>query len=341
MPLARMKTMPSSGIVLAGVGRAVVKVALCAAPVVFVAACGASTPTVTASVPDNPDVVVGAVPAESAAALYIAQERGIFGAHGLHVTIKTISTTSNVIPDMLHGTIDVASGQFPSFIAAQAAGLGRFHVLASGLSLGPGVNEILTMPSSGIVAAAGLGDATIAVNALAGDGPLLVYSLLSTYGIRPNRVHLKELPFSAMGAELAGHQIQAAYCTEPYCTEIEQRYGARVIADTDQGEARGLPIAGYTVTNSWMRQHPRTAAAFAASIAAASLVAETDVAALQHALVVSMHISPQIADVISTGDFPTTVVPADLQEVADLMLQFGELKHYFNVAVLTRSLQAA
>jgi NitT/TauT family transport system substrate-binding protein len=337
MPPARGKTMPSSTIVFAGVGRVVAKVVLGAAPIVLVAACGAPSHTVTASSLEKPDVVVGAVPAESAAALYIAQERGIFAAHGLHVTIKTITTTSDVIPDMLHSTIDVASGQFPGFIAAQAAGLGKFHVLASGLSLGPGVNEILAMPSSGIAAATGLGGATIGVNALAGDGPLLVYALLSTYGIRPNRVHLEELPFSAMGAELAAHEIDSAYCTEPYCTEIEQRYGARVVADTDQGEAKGLPIAGYTVTASWMHRYPRTAAAFAASISAASLVAETDVTALQHALVVSLHISPRVADVIATGDFPTTLVPADLQEVANLMLQFGELKRSFNVAVLTSS----
>jgi NitT/TauT family transport system substrate-binding protein len=326
---------PSFTTVLSGIGRVVAKVVLGAAPVVLLAACGAPPQTVTASSPEKPDVVVGAVPAESAAALYIAQERGIFAAHGLHVTIKAIATTSDVIPDMLHGTIDVASGQFPGFIAAEAAGLARFHVLASGLALGPGVNEILAMPSSGIVATTGLGGATIGVNSLAGDGPLLVYSLLSTYGIRPSRVHLKQLPFPAMGAELAAHQIDATYCTEPYCTEIEQRYGARVVADTDQGEAKGLPIAGYTVTASWMHRYPRTAAAFAASISAASLVAETDVSALQHALVARMHISPQIADAIATGDFPTTLVPADLQEVANLMLQFGELKRSFNVAVLT------
>jgi hypothetical protein len=29
------------------------------------------------------------------------------------------------------------------------------------------------------------------------------------------------------------------------------------------------------------------------------------------------------------------LVPADLQEVAELMLQFGELRRYFNVTVLT------
>jgi NitT/TauT family transport system substrate-binding protein len=317
--------------VLAGVNRVVAKVVLGALPVVLLAACGAPPRPVPASRPEKPDVVVGAVPAESAAALYIAQERAIFAAHGLHVTIKTIATASDVIPDMLHDTIDVASGQFPGFIAAQAAGLGPLHVLASGLSLGPGVNEILAMPSSGIVGTVGLGGTTIGVNALAGDGPLLVYSLLATDGIKPNRVHLKELPFPAMGAELAAHQIGAAYCTEPYCSEIEQKYGARAVADTDQGEAKGLPIAGYTVTASWMHRYPRTAAAFAASISAASLVAETNLTALQHAL----EVSPQIADVTAVGDIPTTLIPADLQEVANLMLQFGELKRYFNVTVLT------
>jgi len=281
------------------------------------------------------DVIVGAVPAESAAALYIAQERGIFAAHGLRVTIKAIASTTDIIPDMLHGRIDIASGQFPGFIAAEAAGVASFHVLASGLSLGPDVNEILALPSSGIADPAALAGRTISVNALAGDGPLLVYSVLATYGIKPHQVHLTSLPFPAMGAALAAHRIDAAYCTEPYCTEIQQRYGARIVADADQGKAEGLPIAGYTVTTTWMHKYPRIAAAFAAAITAASLVADSNLAAFQHALAASLHISPQVADVVSTGDFPTSVIPASLQEVADLMLQFGELRHYFNVTALT------
>jgi NitT/TauT family transport system substrate-binding protein len=317
------------------VGRVLAKAMTGVLPLVLLAACGSAPGAVTASKIEKPDLVVGAVPAESAAALYIAQEQGIFAAHGLHVRIAAIASTSDVIPDMLHGDIDIASGQFPGFIAAQAAGVASFHVLAGGLLLSPGVNEIVAMPSSAIADVAALNGSTIGVNALAGDGPLLVDSLLVAYGIKPSQVHLRALPFPAMGAALAAHQIDAAYCTEPYCTEMQQRYGARVVADTDQGEARGLPIAGYTVTTSWMRRYPRTARAFAAAISAASLVADTNLAALQHALVASLHIRPQIADVVATGDFPTSAVPADLQEVADLMLQFGELKHSFNVTVLT------
>jgi NitT/TauT family transport system substrate-binding protein len=321
--------------VLAGAVRVVAKAVLVILPVALLAACGRAPAPAGAPAPEKPDLVVGAVPAESAVALYIAQERGIFAAHGLHVKIEAIASTSDIIPDMLDGRIDVASGQFPGFIAAQAAGLGPFRVLASGLVASPGVNEILALRSSGIGAPLSLRGKSISVNALAGDGPLLVDSLLVTYGIRPDQVSLRELPFPAMGAALAAHRIDAAYCTEPYCTEIEQKYGATVVADTDQGGAAGLPIAGYTVTSAWLHRYPRTAAAFAASIVAASLIADSDVSAVQHALMASLHLSPQVADVAASGSFPLRVIPAGLQQVADLMLEFGELKHYFNTTALT------
>ena len=279
--------------------------------------------------------MVGAVPAESAVALYIAQEQGIFTAHGLRVTIRAITGTSDIIPDMRSGSIDVASGQFPGFIAAQAAGVASFRVLAGGLVASPGVNEIVALKSSGISAPASLRGKSISVNALAGDGPLLVDALLATYGIKPGQVTLRDLPFPAMGAALAARQVDAAYCTEPYCTEMEQQYGARVVADTDQGGAAGLPIAGYAVTTGWLHRYPHTAAAFAASIVAASLLADSDIAAVQHALIVSLHLSSQVADVAAPVSLPTNIAAAELQQVADLMFQFGELKHAFNATVLT------
>src|SRR5215469_16448520 len=86
------------------------------------AACGSSnSPTTPRSgALEKTNLVVGAVPAETSTALYIAQERGIFAAHGLHVKIQTIVSTDDVVADLLHGSVDVASGQVTSFIAAQA-----------------------------------------------------------------------------------------------------------------------------------------------------------------------------------------------------------------------------
>ncbi len=66
--------------------------------------------------------MVAAVAAEGAAGLYIAADDGLFAKAGLHVTIQTVTSSSTVIPAMLHGSVDVASGQYTSYIAADAAG---------------------------------------------------------------------------------------------------------------------------------------------------------------------------------------------------------------------------
>jgi NitT/TauT family transport system substrate-binding protein len=301
------------------------------------ASCSSPSTSGPASSGQKANLVVGAVPAETGAAMYIAQEHGIFAAHGLHVTIQAIQSTSDILPEMAKGSINIASGQLPSFIMAEVSGSGSFRLLASGLTLSPGVNEILAMKWSGITNPAQLRHKTIAENAPIGDSPLLVDSVLASYGIKPTQVAVKILSFPDMGAELASHQVDAAYCVEPYCTDIQQKYGAEVIADTDQGAAQGLLTSGYTVTAKWLKNNKKTAAEFAASIAEGATLADTNPADLQRALAASLHITPQVADVMATGTFPTTVDPVKLSQVADLMLTFGELKRPFDVSKLLGS----
>jgi NitT/TauT family transport system substrate-binding protein len=307
-------------------------------PLALTAACAGSSPPAApgGGALEKTNLVVGAVPAETSTALYIAQERGIFAAHGLHVKIETIVSTDDVVPDLLHGDLDVASGQVTSFIAAQAQGLGPFRVLASGLEMGPGVDEMVALRSSHIDNAGQLLGKTIAENAPTGNGELLTDALLSVYSVKLTRVKLLVIPFASMSAALAAHRVDAAYCSEPYCTEMQQKDGATVVGDLNQGQAQNLLIGGYTVTASWLKKYPHTAAAFAASIAEASEVADTNLAAAQHALIVNLHITPEVADLMATGTFPTSVDPVKLQQVADLMLRFGELEQRFNATSLTR-----
>jgi NitT/TauT family transport system substrate-binding protein len=301
------------------------------------ASCSSPSTSGPASSGQLTNVVVGAVPAETGAAMYIAQEHGIFAKHGLHVTIQTIQSTSDILPAMAKGSINIASGQLPSFIMAEVGGGGSFRLLASGLTLAPGVNEILAMKWSGITDPQELRHKTIAENAPIGDSPLLVDSVLASYGMKPSEVSVKILGFPDMGAALADHQVDAAYCVEPYCTDIEQKYGAEVIADTDQGAAQGLLTSGYTVTEKWLKNNQKAATEFAASIAEGATLADTDPADLQRALSASLHITPMVADVMATGTFPTTVDPVKVSQVADLMLTFGEIKRPFDVNKLLGS----
>jgi NitT/TauT family transport system substrate-binding protein len=283
---------------------------------------------------EKTNLVVGAVPAESVTPVYIAEQRGIFKAHGLHVTIESIVSTDDVVPDLLHGSMDIAGGQLTSFIAAQAKGLGQFRVLASGLALAPNVNEIMTLPSSGITSAADLKGKTIAVNAATGDGVLLTDAILAKNNIKPSEVTLKTIPFPAMSAALAAHQVDAAYVTAPYGTEMQQSIGATEVANLDQGPGQGLVIGGFTVTTSWAKKYPHTAAAFAESIDEAAQVADTNHAADVKAFETYLHASSKVAAAMPAGTFPTTVSNAKLEQVASLMTEFGELAAGFNATAL-------
>lgn len=308
-------------------------------PLALAAACGSSGGSTGASSSklEKTTVVVGAVPAETNTALYLAEDRGIFEAHGLTVKIESTASSALLVPDMMHGTIDVSAGQIAALIAAESQGEGPFRVLASALELTPGVNEIMTLKGSGINSVAELKGKTVAVNSTSGNGPLLTDAVLATYSLKPSAIAYKQIPFPSMGAALASKAVDAVYCTQPYCQQIAQQQGGRVVADLDQGSAQGLLIAAYTVTNSWAAKYPKTATAFTASIVEASRLADTDPAAVQQALEKHLGIQKTVAQVMATGNFPTSVDIVKLQQVEDLMLRFGQLKKSVNVNALVGS----
>jgi NitT/TauT family transport system substrate-binding protein len=283
-------------------------------------------------------IVAGVVPDETNSALFVAQEHGFFAAHGLHVTIKSIVSTEDAVPQLLDGSLDVAAGQLPTWISAQARGLGPFRVLAPGVELTPNVDEIVTLGTSRISDAGQLAGKVIAVNAAAGNGPLLVDNILSIYFVSPDHVTYKVESFPDMSAALASHQVDAAYCTEPWCTEMAEQLGALSIADLSEGNAQEMLIGGYTVTVGWMKKNPRTAAAFAASIEEAIHLMDTNLGVVWKAFEVGLGVTPQLAPLLQIGTFPSTVTTNEILQIAHLMVKFGELSPNTNVKALATAL---
>ena len=54
---------------------------------------------------EETNLVVAAVPAIDSAGLYIAQQRGLFAAEGLHVTILKATSGATTIPNQLRGQV--------------------------------------------------------------------------------------------------------------------------------------------------------------------------------------------------------------------------------------------
>ena len=281
-------------------------------------------------------LVIAAVPATDSAGLYIAQERGMFAAAGLQVQIRPAISNANVIKAQEHGIYDISSGAYPSYIAADAGGA-NFRVLVAGSTMGPATQEIMVTRDSPINTVAQLKGKTIAINAPNNVGTVLVDSLLSDNAVNwrptvpaPDRVTLVPMPFPKMAEALQNGQVDAAWMPEPFITEDEEAIGAQPLADTDQGAAESLPIAGYVVTQSWLEKYPHTAAVFRSVMEKAQAIASQNQSAVQQSMTHFASVPALSSNILATTGFPTTTTAAPLQRVVSLMLSFNLLTQGYN-----------
>jgi NitT/TauT family transport system substrate-binding protein len=291
-----------------------------------------STPTsASTSHPASASIVVAAVPATGAAGLYIAEQRGLFAAAGLHVTIESSVSAADVIPDLLNGSVQVSLGQWTSAIAVAARGIG-LRALGPGNAGGVGLEEVVVAKHSPITSLAQLKGKTIAVNVLSGLSQLVTDSVLARAGISPSQVHYTPIPFTSTAAALAAHHVDAALMIQPYLAKAAQQ--VTELADVDEGATADFPITGYVATAAWVQKNPTVAAAFSRALAEGQKIAAANRAAVNQAVVKYVGVSPQAAASMTLGAFPLAVSAADLSRVATLMQSYGLLPKSVDVATV-------
>jgi NitT/TauT family transport system substrate-binding protein len=302
--------------------------------VLLSAGCGTGSGTGGSSGLEKPDLTVAAVPAFDSAGLYIAQQRGLFAAQGLHVTIVPAISSATVIAGQLAGKYDVTLGAYPSYILADALRGKRFRVLAAASNMGQSTQEVMVPPGSTIQNMGQLKGKRIGVNALNNLGTLLVSSLLSDYGVQATSVHFVVIPFPEMAAAMKAHKVDAAWLPEPFITGAEESLGATELADANQGATQGLPVSGFMVTQDWENKYPKTAAAFRRAVVAAQALANTSLSAVQQGMVAYGHVNTQTAQISAAPGFPLQINALLLQRVADLMQQFNFMGARYDVHLM-------
>jgi NitT/TauT family transport system substrate-binding protein len=287
---------------------------------------------------EKTDLRVAADPAVDSAGLYIAQQRGLFAAEGLRVTIVPAVSGKTTINKQLAGAFDVTSGNYVSYILAnadpQAAGLSKaadFRVLAPGSIMEENGQDIMVPPGSHIKTVSELAHKTVAVDVTDNIGQLLVSSVLSDNAVAASTVKFVPIQFQDMSHALQDHQVDAAWESQPYITEAEENVGAIPLADSNQGTTENLPISGYMVTSSWLKKYPNTAAAFRRALVKAQTIAAKDPAAVQQGMEAFAKVHPEIAAVEASPQFPTQMSAALLARLEQLMLHFNMIGQAYDV----------
>jgi NitT/TauT family transport system substrate-binding protein len=309
--------------------------------VIALASCSSgSSSGVSGSPPEQPSIVVDAVPTADEAGLYIAVDNGYFTQQGLNVKVVSVAGGELGMPDLQDGKAQLLAGNYVSFIQAQIAHSfnGKpidLRIVAEGSVMQTGNQALYVMPNSRIKTVRDLTKyhASVGVNTRNNIGQVLLGSLFQSNGLSLNGITQKYDAFPTLVTMLQKGTLDAAWLPEPFATMAKEQLGAVQLADFDQGSLQNFPIGCYIGTAQWVRTHPNTVAAFLRALQKGQQVADSDRAAVEQALEknTTPPTPPVFADVMTIDTYPLTMDLPRMQRVANAMLEFGIIKKPYNI----------
>jgi NitT/TauT family transport system substrate-binding protein len=298
--------------------------------------------------PALPQITVAAVPGIENANLYLAEHDGAFTKAGISVRIDRYASVTSAINALSNGTVDVISADYGDmFYVASSQAHPIFRLLADGYDAASGVIEIVTMPNSSIKTPGDLAGQTIPVpnteevpHEATGDPDTLALasaiSVLQSDGVNLADVQWQPTSQSQEISELVDHRVGAILVSGLGVYQAQQE-GAVELIDACSGPTSGIPLDGFFTSSAWLSENSDSTAAqdFAKAIYAVDATAAMPgpIQAILPAWI-GQHMTPQEADLVTTGSYPLSTITANLQRTAALMDNEGMTANEVNVAAM-------
>ncbi|MGH3244363.1 MAG: ABC transporter substrate-binding protein [Spirillospora sp.] len=287
--------------------------------------CGGSDATTSAGGLEKAEIVLGTMTIADTAPVQLALTKGLFKAEGLTVRTQVVQGGAVGIPLLRGGRLDIGFGNYLSLFIAGVKDPG-FHpkIIAAGFTGAAETHTVRVRADSPYRTIKDLAGKRIGVNTRRNVSTLMVRAAGRAQGVDfDDDRSFVEVPMPAMAQALKSRSVDAVMINEPFDTEIEQSMGARMVADMSGGPTANLPIAGYAATERFVKENPKTVAAFQrALVKAQGMCADRRV--VQDLLpAYAKGIDAKVAARMDFGTYPTSLDVADLRRVADLVRRFG------------------
>lgn len=292
----------------------------------LVAGCG-DTKSAKSGTLEKSTITVASLPLLDAAAVHIAQDEKFFAAEGLTVKIEPVAQSLAALPALKNGQVDVIAGaNYVTFLQADQQGTLKLKIIADAAAVAPRFMQLLVLPDSPIKQVSDLAGKTVAVNILNNIQSLTFNEILTANHVDPATVKYRAVQFPLMDKALANHDVDAVHTAEPFGTVIQQKLNARMVIDGGAAPNAGLPVSGYVTTDDFVTKYPKTAAAFQRAIEKAQALAAGDRKQVERVLPGYAKVGAATAAKLDLPAYPTSVDPAGLQRLSDLMVRQGLLK---------------
>lgn len=236
------------------------------AAILALSGCGGGSPsspqsgggTAAAGAGNLDKVTLGLLPITDVAPIYLGIREGYFQAEGIDLEVQPAQGGAAIVPAVTTGEYQFGYSNVVSLLIAQDKSL-PIVVISNGSSStnepGHDTTEVAAMPDSGIGGPADLAGKTVAVNALNNFADITIRNSIEQAGGDPRQVKFVEIPYPNMPAALARGDVDAAWTTEPFRTQILDA-GGRIVASPMTDMAQNFDSAFYFTSRQTLEQNP-------------------------------------------------------------------------------------
>jgi NitT/TauT family transport system substrate-binding protein len=222
------------------------------------AGCGSGAPPPSSGSGEPDDVTVGMISIVDVAPIYLGKEKGIFGKHGIDLTLRPAEAGTETIPAVLSGGLQFGYSNIVTLLLARAQGL-PVKIVTNGNNStgvdGADFGSLMVSGNSAVRSVADLEGRKVAVNVLQNVVELSVRASADKAGIDPDSIEYVKLPFPEMPAALADGRVDAAFVVEPF-QQVVLSQGGRPIASSLVDAAPDLSVAMYFTSEEMLSRNP-------------------------------------------------------------------------------------
>lgn len=290
----------------------------------FVAAASALLARPARSRAADAGLSVGIPPGYMGAIADYGIDRGFFANAGISLQRSVLNSGAVIATAVTGGSIDLGAVNVGSLASARLRGVPLRIVAPSAVvSRGYSGDAVLVTKSSPLRPGPDFNGKTVAIVALKTVQHAAFLAWLERRGADPSSVKMFEMPLPEMAAALDAGRVDAAITVEPFTTEVlasHRAFGSLY-------EAMTLPflIFAFCASESWLTANADAARRFAGAVRQAGTWANGHQAECRRLLASTMKLSPAVADAMSLPIAGTSLDPALIQPVIDVMVKYGFL----------------
>jgi NitT/TauT family transport system substrate-binding protein len=281
-------------------------------------------------------ISVGMIPILPTAALAAGIDQGFFEEEGLNVELEVGQGGAALVPAVISGSMDFATGNVVSLLQAREKSLDIRMVANYTLDPDEGGHALLVQPDSGIDSPADLSGKTVAVNTLNNIGELVTRESVKKAGGDPDSVQFVEINFPDMQPALERGDIAAMWTPEPYLS-IAAGTEAEVLTYPGVDALRGHHTMGFFTSGEMADSDPELVASVVRAVNKTLDYAQDHPDAVREAAPQFLGLDPELVEQVRLEEFGSDLRRERITALGELMLDHELLTDPADVQGLLQS----